>query len=106
MKKKVEKILKIKNSLPFLTIGILVSTIAITLSFIPNRMNYFNNQTTNNYNHHLNANYSNKNTNSSNNTNLTASALSYDNSKTGLDCKNAQCVIDEITKIIKSKKIK
>ena len=38
------------------------------------------------------------NNNSTTTYELNAENLSYDNSKTGLDCKNVQCVIDEIKK--------
>ena len=55
------------------------------------------------------SNYQNKNEVKTNNnyevtSEMKANSLSYDNSKTNLDCKNAQCVIDTLAKITQEKK--
>ena len=54
------------------------------------------------------SNYQNKNEVKTNNnyevtSEMNAGSLSYDNSKTNLDCKDAQCVIDTLAKIAQEK---
>ena len=75
-------------------VGTILTVCVITFSVI-----LINNQNINKY--------QNNNIKTKNNIQITnemnAKSLSYDNSKTGLDCKDAQCVIDTLTKTVNEK---
>ena len=74
-------------------VGSILSICLITLSVI----------LINNSNNYQNKNEVKTNNNYEVTSEMKANSLSYDNSKTNLDCKDAQCVIDTLAKIAQEK---